>query len=101
MIKVVYQSLAKGGFILTSKGHADSGEEGHDLVCAAISAILLGGVNNLKDEGYEVSLPKKGDFTLRLGKPTSEHDNIVIETILRQIECVSEDHPSNVTLERN
>lgn len=30
------------------RGHAYAGEPGHDLVCAAVSAISLGGINSIE-----------------------------------------------------
>ena len=34
-------------FKMTLSGHAESGPYGHDLVCAAVSALTIGTVNNL------------------------------------------------------
>lgn len=37
-------------------GHADSGPKGHDLVCAAISAVTIGAINSV-EELLDVKLP--------------------------------------------
>ncbi|MCH4210998.1 MAG: ribosomal-processing cysteine protease Prp [Bacilli bacterium] len=101
MIKITLKSQ-NGEFVsLEAKGHAGSGPYGHDLVCAAISAVILGGLNALKDDesSYSVKV-EEGHTLLERNKTLSEHDTIVIETIVKQIESIAESHPDNVKLER-
>lgn len=101
MISVTFVEK-NGKFIsLEVKGHAGSGPYGHDLVCAAVSGILLGGLNNLQD-GYQnyKSEVKEGHVYLEALKEVSEHDYIVLETIEKQIESVASSYPKNVKLER-
>ncbi len=83
------------------KGHAGSGPFGHDLVCSAISGIVLGGLNNLQDDSkkYKVEV-KDGYVYLESLKEVSEHDEIVLETIEKQIESIASSYPKNVKLER-
>lgn len=83
------------------KGHAGSGPLGHDLVCSAISGIVLGGLNNLKDNSdvYKVET-RDGYVFLEALKEVSKHDEIVLETIEKQIESVAYSYPKNVRLER-
>lgn len=87
---------------MTADGHAGSGEAGHDLVCAAISSIIFGGLNALidGDANYEAKADKKGHIRFRSLKVPSAHDSIVIETIAKQIESLASSHPENVKLER-
>lgn len=96
-------SYTNGHFVsLEAKGHANSAPYGKDLICAAISAIILGGFNALKDgeKNYEVQV-NEGLATLsrKLGE-NSEHDETVLETIVTQIESVASSYPKNVRLER-
>ena len=47
--KVLYKQDLKSNFqYIIIKGHADYGEKGQDIVCAAISAITNGAVNFLQ-----------------------------------------------------
>lgn len=87
---------------LTSAGHAQFAEEGKDIICAAISAILQGGIQALNDGTKSYSLTmKKGYLELiRVAPDMTEHDQIVIETILTQLECVAQVSNGRVTLER-
>jgi uncharacterized protein YsxB (DUF464 family) len=99
MIKVLVRyNNSKEFESLTIKGHANSGPLGHDLVCAAISGIVLGGINNLQNKFSLTSDEKTGSLELKsLGK-VSEHDNIVIETIITQINSIARDNPKNVKI---
>jgi uncharacterized protein YsxB (DUF464 family) len=101
MIKVCIVSK-KGEFAsLEVKGHAESAPYGKDLVCAAISAITVGGLNALSDDQkkYKVSIDQ-GHVYLEALEPLSSHDQIVITTIITQIESVAESSKDYVTLER-
>ncbi len=99
-IQVTYHSHS---FVnLISSGHAKFAEEGKDIVCAAVSAILQGGVQALKDNENSYSLTmKKGYLELkRIASNMSEHDEIVIETILTQLESIAQVSNGTVQLER-
>lgn len=72
MIKVTiyYQNELPVG--IEVKGHAGKDEYGHDLVCAAVSAIITGGFNAFQEneiqevcleEGYAKLLIKQSDKT--------------------------------------
>lgn len=83
------------------KGHAGSGPYGHDLVCSAVSGIILGGLNNLQDDDdhYKIEV-KEGYVCFETLKEVSKHDQIVLETIEKQIESVAVSYPKNAKLER-
>ena len=87
---------------LAAKGHAEFAPEGKDIVCAAVSAIIEGGVQSLTDGdgAYRLRI-NKGDLELtRLAPKMSEHDEIVLETILVQLESVARVSNDYVQLER-
>lgn len=98
-IKVIYEN----GTIreIRALGHAESAPYGKDLVCAAISAILWGGFNALSDRNYRFERDQEqglGGVTC-LAEPSSR-DQVVLETIVTQIESVALSNPKHVTLER-
>ena len=79
--KIVYLSV---------DGHADYDVEGKDIVCAAISAISVGGINaleNPKDFNLKV---EKGHVEISQISKASEHDYQVLETMLIQMKSVEE-----------
>lgn len=47
MIKVIYQADDHEFRYLEVSGHAESGEYGKDLICAAVSSIMFGLMNGL------------------------------------------------------
>ena len=48
MIKITVRYQSTGEFLsLESNDHANSAPHGEDLVCAAVSGIILGGINAL------------------------------------------------------
>ncbi len=99
-IQVAYK---EGKFLsLLAKGHAGSAPHGEDLVCAAASAIIQGGVQALTDgdENYSLHM-EKGELELkRLTPNMSEHDEIVIQTIYVQLESLACAEQEYVRLER-
>ena len=101
MIQIIF--IDKNGKFssLEVRGHAGSGPYGHDLVCSAVSAITLGGLNNLQDgDDQYKSEVKEGYVYLEALKEVSIHDEIVLETIEKQIESVATSYPKNAKLER-
>ena len=95
MIKITVRYQSTGEFLsLTSIGHANSGPHGQDLVCAAVSGIVLGGINALKGDNYSLKQDeKKGMIELCSIGTMSQHDEIVIETVVSQLSSIMRDNP--------
>ena len=92
MIKVLINQEGKNFKSLEVKGHANSAPHGEDLICAAVSSIVTGGLNNLNN-------PK--DFNLKLSEgyayveakdSISSHDEVVIETIITSLKTIEESY---------
>ena len=76
MIKILIKYEGNEFDSLEVKGHANSAPHGQDLVCAGVSAILIGGLNNLDnvksfdikiEEGYTADLViLSGDFKVKM-----------------------------------
>ena len=105
MIKIIIKSRCKShqgtDFVsLTVSGHANSAPHGEDLVCAAVSGIVLGGINAF-DEGDIVikSDEKSGEIIIERGSRFNEHDYVVIETIVKQLEAVARDNAKFIKIE--
>jgi uncharacterized protein len=85
-------------------GHAGWDEEGHDIVCAAVSAILQSAVVGL-DEVARVtvrSTRRKGRLDVRW--PAAARDDpaarAIVETAARSLEYIARQHPANVVVIR-
>lgn len=79
-------------------GHANSGPYGHDLVCAAISGVVLGGINNLQGKYDIIQNSKTGSLELIRSEDINDYDKIVLETIIVQLKSIARDNPKNVKI---
>ncbi len=86
---------------LTVNGHAESAPEGEDLVCAAVSAILTGGFNTIKDEAnFNMELNSGNAKLIARSDDISEHDSVVIETIITSLDTIKESYPKYITIKK-
>lgn len=91
-IKIEY---LKGKFSsLYIKGHSDD-----NLVCAGVSSILVGGLNNLETKNYDISIAE-GDSYCKSKKEISLHDETVLETIIIQLETIAQSYKKEVKLKK-
>ncbi len=91
MIKVVIKRDESTDKItsIEVKGHAHKDAYGKDLVCAAISAIMTGGMNALVDKDYRFILEEGHALVEALDIP-SDYDAVVLKTIEIQLKTVEE-----------
>ena len=75
---------------LTVKGHANSAPKGEDLVCAAVSSILVGGCNALSQPNCFAIKLDSGDASIIEKEHASKHDYEVLETMMIQFKTVEE-----------
>ena len=75
---------------LTVKGHANSAPHGEDLVCAAVSSILVGGCNALSNPNCFAIKLDSGDASVTEISHANEHDYEVLEVMLVQFKSVEE-----------
>ncbi len=96
MIKVLYERNG-AALHLSIKGHAKSAEAGQDLVCAAVSAIATGGLNALNDLKSFAIVLKDGHADIKTAE-IHQRDEIVITTMLTQLETIAEAHPQYIQI---
>jgi uncharacterized protein YsxB (DUF464 family) len=90
MIKVLIKSEGEKLQSLEVKGHANSAPHGEDLVCAAVSAVVTGGANAIKNlNDIEIKLDE-GYALLKVKSSLSSHDEIVMETIITGLKTIAE-----------
>lgn len=104
MIEVVYN---RAYHRVTVKGHAHSGEEGHDLVCAAASILahtIAVAVNHLAEDKKVYSpviVLNKGDSEVSC-TPYNKYKAIVtlmLDTVCGGFELMARDYPENIRYE--
>ena len=92
MIKVLIKSEEKKFKSLEIKGHANSAPHGEDLVCAGVSSVLTGGLNNLENpKGFNIIL-EEGHSLVEVKDSISSHDEIVMETIIAGLKTIEESY---------
>jgi uncharacterized protein YsxB (DUF464 family) len=100
MIKIDYE-MANGRIIsLIAQGHANYSEEGTDIVCSAVSGILLGGLNALQEQDKFSIKTEDGYVSIKVNKQINEHDNIVLETLLTQLKSVQTNYKKFIQIKR-
>ena len=92
MIKVLIKFEEKKFRSLEVKGHAKSADAGHDLICAGVSSVLTGGLNNLENpQDFEITL-EEGYSYVKAINSISSHDEIVLETIIVSLKTIEESY---------
>lgn len=79
---------------LTVSGHAGAGEYGHDLVCAAVSALVLTLCECVKKSKSEKKVIVRGGNAEIL----CEGMENTFETICTGLKVIEEMHPDNITV---
>lgn len=97
MIKVTIKYINEKFEYLKVVGHANSAEIGKDLVCAGVSSIVVGGINNLDYSNYNIKVMEGNTEITRINSIT-DHDEIVIETMIKQLETIAESYPKNIKI---
>ena len=100
MVKVTF-ILNKTEYIgLIVEGHANFAEYGKDIVCSAISSVVVGGLNGIKNiESFDVSIEKGYvKCILKANETISEHDKVVLETIRYQLLSIQEARSKNIQI---
>jgi len=98
MISVSYR--AKDDYVLELRvsGHADFAKSNElDLVCACVSSIVIGGLNQIADDKNYVMTVKSGDVMVNVLK-TNTIDNSVIMTIITQLKTLETKYSKNINV---
>lgn len=90
MIKVSVDYRGSGFASLEVKGHANSGAFPHDLVCAAVSAVVTGACNAIEaGDAFHITL-EDGHALIEAPAGVNEHDVTVLETLIIQLKTIEE-----------
>ena len=93
--KAVYSN--KSFLSLSVNGHG--GEEiGKDIYCAGVSACVIGALNALDaGENYQLDISSGHVDVKALSLPT-KHDEIVLETLICQLDTMAKSYPERIKL---
>ena len=100
MIKIVIKRDVSTDKItsIEVKGHANKDTYGKDLICAAVSAVITGGMNALVDKEYDFKLDEGHAYIKSLDIPT-DYDAVVLKTIETQLKTIEESEHDYVRIE--
>ncbi len=88
-------------------GHAESGPYGHDLVCAAVTAVSFGSVNAIEEICQvepEVETRDNGGYLLfktpsAVSEETSEKIQLLLEGMLVSLRTIERDYGQYIKIE--
>lgn len=88
---------------LRVKGHANFAPNGQDLVCAGVSAVVVGGINALKNRESFNIYQESGLVVIKL-KPKEDitnYDATVINVMLDQLDTIEESYGDFIKMSYN
>lgn len=100
MVKVDIEFANEGKFIesIEVEGHANSAPYPHDLVCAAVSAIVVGSMNALENsDEYNIEI-EEGHVMFESNKKLTDHDNTVLETMIIQLKTIELSYKNTIKI---
>lgn len=78
-----------------AKGHAGYAKSGEDVVCAAVSMLVINTVNGIhaytEDNFSLASDEKEGEIVFRAGGKVSEKASLLLKTMVLGLEAVAKD----------
>lgn len=101
MIKVQIVSKADKITKITVKGHANSAEYGKDLVCAGVSAVVVGGMNAIQNDESFKFVMEEGLVIIEAIGEVSTHDDVVLETIVTGLKTIQESNKQFIKISEN
>ena len=91
MIRITVKKR-KGSYVsFTSSGHAEYAEEGQDIVCAAVSALVINTVNSLEaftEDAVETE-ERDGYVSFRFVKPVTERGTLLMDSLILGLTDIS------------
>jgi len=99
MINVVITKIDDEILKVLIKGHAHSGEPGHDLVCAGVSAVTIGALNSLREvnSAFKVTVEEGLVEIMPLYRPSYEN-KIVLQVLVTSLKTIAESYGKYVTI---
>ncbi|TCT14907.1 hypothetical protein EDC18_10455 [Natranaerovirga pectinivora] len=86
MIKVNFIKKDQDIIGFTSKGHAGYGEHGNDVICAAVSVLIINTVNAIEsftpDSFHIDENEKEGLITIKFNNKVSKETKLLLDTLI-------------------
>ena len=99
MIKVVIEKNNSKIVSLEVSGHSNYDEKGKDIVCAGVSAIVVGGINALINENKNaIEYECKEGYAKILVKNIDSNIEMILDVISTQLYTVEESYPKFIKI---
>ena len=102
MIEVFVKTENDRIISIETKGHADLDRRGKDIVCSAVSILMINTVNSIKsfteDEIGVESVQEKGRISISLPKEYSEATELLLKSMLLGLSGIEEEYPKNLCI---
>ena len=82
-------------------GHALFSSKGNDLVCAAISAIVIGSINALESFTKEEIKVEDGYVEININHVLTYEDKIRLKMLITEIKTIAKQYPKNISVKIN
>lgn len=82
------------------EGHAGYAPSGRDVVCAAVSALVVGTINGLEvltDAAFDTAV-SHGFTKVDIKEPTA-YSNVLLKSMLLSLEGIQNEYPENIEVE--
>ena len=100
MIKINFLETNGRVLKLEAIGHADYDCHGKDIVCSAVSAILVGGCNALENQKEYFINIAAGNLVIDTKNKITPHDEIVMRTVLTQLQTIEESYKAFIKVSK-
>ena len=83
------------------KGHANFGEFGYDILCAAATTNSIGVINSLEElqnVGFEVQEAREGFIAAFIKDDDIEKSQLLLNHLKRTLEEFSREYPKNIKI---
>ena len=99
MIKVQINKTDNKYSSLIVSGHSNYDEHGKDIVCAGVSAIVVGGINALINENKKaIEYECKDGYAKVIVKNIDNNINMILDVITTQLYTVEESYPKFIKI---
>ena len=99
MIKVVIEKNNSKIVSFEVSGHSNYDEKGRDIVCAGVSAIVVGGINALVNENKKaIEYECKEGYAKVLVKNIDSNIEMILDVISTQLYTVEESYPKFIKI---
>jgi len=75
-----------------SNGHAGYAEEGQDIICAAVSALIVNTVNSVETLTEDLIISEAGDVYFSFPNGYSESTALLVKSLLLGLESIRRDY---------